>query len=861
MLAIILVLNLVMLISSTGLTFAGTQPLANNVVILSGQPIVGQTLTGSYEYYHPDGVSECKTVTKTKTVTIYDSNGNAVKVQKDYLYYSYGGVDSAVFWWEINGSSNDSVVGWMCRQKSFTLRPEDVGKQIQFYYRPIDANGTKGKQYRSEPMTVTTIPPVITLNGAERIVVYRSAPFTDPGATAQDLVDGNLSDSVIISGDIVDTSVAGVYKISYDVTNSLGMKATQVKRIVYVLDANPNNDVALYFNADRFDHAHDDNYNTSANIYSQDGYIVYTVAQLGLTSQKIQFVMNGRYGEAHWVPVELYNAEFNMIGSTHLPIEGYKNSYTYIIPDGTIYIKILGIENQPLYIYEIEDGLSPSAPSMLSKCADNLADGHDGNYDTSANIYNHGEYIVDRFITYSLEELGVLPGTTIALTMNDSENGTNTVYVESVREFQGRLEEIHTSVYNINGHKGVYFYNIHAEATHLSIHGTLTNTLYIYEIQPWTGPTTQFIFSKSADNLADGHDNNFNSSANIYNQGLNITDAFITYSLAELGVLPGTTIALIMNDSENGTNTVVVESRRELEDVLENISYNIFNINGHKGVYLYDVDANATHITIYRTPTNALYIYEIQPWTGQPPVSPESSVGVDHIDHAYDGNNNTSANIFVRDAFIDFDINVLRTSDEGIQVMANCADGGAGIMGVMMYSEQGTILAEFRVDMAGYKNIYTLNKPIPEGTSTVRIISYCDQPLYIYEIEAQLAFMPAQAVLSQDANNLDHGHDGSLDTSANIFSETGFITYSTAELGCASGDTLVLTMNDSENLPNTVSIVSKDDSFDVITNSDADIGIDGHKGNYTYAVPTGTAYITIYGVTNNALYIYEVKKQ
>ncbi|HBN85660.1 MAG TPA: hypothetical protein DDZ89_17660, partial [Clostridiales bacterium] len=149
------------------------------------------------------------------------------------------------------------------------------------------------------------------------------------------------------------------------------------------------------------------------------------------------------------------------------------------------------------------------------------------------------------------------------------------------------------------------------------------------------------------DNLADGHDNNFNSSANIYNQGLNITDAFITYSLAELGVLPGTTIALIMNDSENGTNTVVVESRRELEDVLENISYNIFNINGHKGVYLYDVDANATHITIYRTPTNALYIYEIQPWTGQPPVSPESSVGVDHIDHAYDGNNNTSANIFV----------------------------------------------------------------------------------------------------------------------------------------------------------------------------------------------------------------------
>ena len=76
--------------------------------------------------------------------------------------------------------------------------------------------------------------PLITLIGDATINLLLDDPFTDPGATALDEVDGDLTSSIVVGGDTVDTAVEGAYVITYDVSDSQGNEAIQVTRTVNV---------------------------------------------------------------------------------------------------------------------------------------------------------------------------------------------------------------------------------------------------------------------------------------------------------------------------------------------------------------------------------------------------------------------------------------------------------------------------------------------------------------------------------------------------------------------------------------------------------------------------------------------------
>ncbi|EDP97048.1 S8 family serine peptidase [Kordia algicida OT-1] len=78
-----------------------------------------------------------------------------------------------------------------------------------------------------------TVAPVITLNGAATINLTVGDSFTDPGATATDNVDGNLTSSIVVTGS-VNTSVEGTYTLNYNVSDAAGNAATQVSRTVNV---------------------------------------------------------------------------------------------------------------------------------------------------------------------------------------------------------------------------------------------------------------------------------------------------------------------------------------------------------------------------------------------------------------------------------------------------------------------------------------------------------------------------------------------------------------------------------------------------------------------------------------------------
>ncbi len=75
--------------------------------------------------------------------------------------------------------------------------------------------------------------PVITLTGAATINLTVGDSFTDPGATATDNVDGDLTSSIVVTGS-VNTSVEGTYTLNYNVSDAAGNAATQVSRTVNV---------------------------------------------------------------------------------------------------------------------------------------------------------------------------------------------------------------------------------------------------------------------------------------------------------------------------------------------------------------------------------------------------------------------------------------------------------------------------------------------------------------------------------------------------------------------------------------------------------------------------------------------------
>jgi hypothetical protein len=79
-------------------------------------------------------------------------------------------------------------------------------------------------------------PPVITLLGANPLDVEFGSSYTDPGATATDDVDGDLTGSIVVGGDTVNTSALGSYIVTYDVSDSAGNAAAQVTRTVNVVD-------------------------------------------------------------------------------------------------------------------------------------------------------------------------------------------------------------------------------------------------------------------------------------------------------------------------------------------------------------------------------------------------------------------------------------------------------------------------------------------------------------------------------------------------------------------------------------------------------------------------------------------------
>jgi arylsulfatase A-like enzyme len=125
----------------------------------------------------------------------------------------------------------------------FELRPDgtfdythDGGESSAdaFTYRADDGNSQSNLATVSFTINPVNDRPAINLVGPNVVNIVTGATWTDDGATATDAEDGDITASIVVGGDVVDTNTPGTYVVTYDVTDSGGASATQVIRTVNV---------------------------------------------------------------------------------------------------------------------------------------------------------------------------------------------------------------------------------------------------------------------------------------------------------------------------------------------------------------------------------------------------------------------------------------------------------------------------------------------------------------------------------------------------------------------------------------------------------------------------------------------------
>lgn len=183
---------------------------------------------------------------KEVTYTVTDSSGNTATVKRTIVYKDPEGPKLT-----LKGNINmDVILGTAYTEPGWTAVDNvdgDVSAQVKVT-GSVDANkaGTYVLAYTvtdswgnvtTEKRTVTVAKmtdktaPVITLKGNAAMTIPVGGTFTDPGYTANDNVDGNVTSKVKVSG-TVNPNKEGTYSISYSVTDAAGNKTVVYRKVV-----------------------------------------------------------------------------------------------------------------------------------------------------------------------------------------------------------------------------------------------------------------------------------------------------------------------------------------------------------------------------------------------------------------------------------------------------------------------------------------------------------------------------------------------------------------------------------------------------------------------------------------------------
>lgn len=98
-------------------------------------------------------------------------------------------------------------------------------------YTVIYTIGNQKKTRTVNVVAMTDSPTVIHLSGDKTIYLKVGNKYDEPGYTAIDSIDGNITNNVTVNGE-VNTSKKGTYRIVYSVVNSGGIATSETRTVI-----------------------------------------------------------------------------------------------------------------------------------------------------------------------------------------------------------------------------------------------------------------------------------------------------------------------------------------------------------------------------------------------------------------------------------------------------------------------------------------------------------------------------------------------------------------------------------------------------------------------------------------------------
>ena len=202
-----------------------------------------QKLGDYYFYYNVSDNSGNQAVEKKRTVTVVDTSAPTIHINTPNPVNLF--IGSTYTEWGATARDNLDgdithkldTVGYVNENTNDSVNTSAVGV-YRVHYIVQDAAGHTTDRARIVNVRDPgdTIPPVITLLGDNPLRLDVSEPYNEPGATALDDKDGDLTDSIKINSDSINILIVGFYRVHYTVSDSIGNSSHKI-RVVVVGDA------------------------------------------------------------------------------------------------------------------------------------------------------------------------------------------------------------------------------------------------------------------------------------------------------------------------------------------------------------------------------------------------------------------------------------------------------------------------------------------------------------------------------------------------------------------------------------------------------------------------------------------------
>ena len=209
-----------------GTTYDDVGATADGGETVTSTGTVTTSIVGTYTITYTATDANNNTGTATRTVNVVDNTAPIITINGNNAPTIEAGTSYTDIGATADGGETVTSTG--------TVDTDVVGT-YDITYTATDANNNTGTATRTVTVVDTT-PPIITLNGDATLNINVNSTYADPGYSAIDIHDGDITSNVLVTG-TVHTNIVGTYTITYNVSDAVPLPAVEVTRTVNVNDS------------------------------------------------------------------------------------------------------------------------------------------------------------------------------------------------------------------------------------------------------------------------------------------------------------------------------------------------------------------------------------------------------------------------------------------------------------------------------------------------------------------------------------------------------------------------------------------------------------------------------------------------